>query len=75
MQVLAALGVGTVVVLVPRLAFVLVSVMAEMLRLASRFMLAIAAQCSPTELQRHHHQQENRQPTAHKNLKAQVKVE
>lgn len=60
MQVLAALGIGTVVVLASRLALVLMNVVAEMLRLVTRFVLAIAAHCSPTELQRHHHQQENR---------------
>lgn len=60
MQVLAALGIGTVVVLASRLALVLMNVVAEMLRLVTRFVLAIATQCSPTELQRHHHQQENR---------------
>ncbi len=58
MWVLAALGTGTVVA--SRLAGVLVSVMAKMLRLAARFVLAITTDCSPTELQRHHHQQENR---------------
>ena len=52
------MGTGTVVA--SRLAGVLVSVMAKMLRLAARFVLAITTDCSPTELQRHHHQQENR---------------
>ncbi len=60
MWVLTALGIGTIVILISRLAGVLVRVMAKMLRLAARFVLAITTDCSPTELQRHHHQQENR---------------
>lgn len=60
MWVVSALRVETVVILTSRLLLVLMEVVAKMLRLAARLMLAIATHCSPTELQRHHHKQENR---------------
>lgn len=60
-----ALEGGTVVAVINGIGPVLVLVVAEVIRRRAGFVLAIDGDRSPTLLERHEHQEENREPAAH----------